>query len=157
MVARTAGAFLLAINCVLAAAVPGLPATGLSPIPPVPEPLDFPLPTSLPVGKDFPITDFDAVGDGKTLNTAAIQRAIDAVSEKGGGTVVIPHLQEGSIFLSGAIFLKKGVNLRVEKDAVLKGSVNPADYPIVDTRFEGTERPFMCGFINASNVDGITI
>ena len=55
------------------------------------------------------------------------------------------------------MFLKKGVNLRIEKDVVLKGSLNPGDYPIIDTRFEGTERPFMSAFLNASNLDGITV
>jgi polygalacturonase len=70
---------------------------------------------------------------------------------------VVAKTDKGSVFVSGAIFLKKGVHLRVDKDATLKGSINPADYPIIDTRFEGTERPFMCGFINATGLDGITI
>ena len=90
------------------------------------------------------------------MNTAAIQKCIDACSGAGGGTVVVPKTGTG-VFMSGALFLKKGTNLRVEKDAMLKGSAMPSDYPIIDTRFEGTERPFMSGFINASNVDGITI
>ncbi|HVT82023.1 MAG TPA: glycoside hydrolase family 28 protein, partial [Phycisphaerae bacterium] len=110
-----------------------------------------------PAGKDFPITDFGAVPDGKTLNTAAIQKAIDTCSDAGGGTVVVPHPKDGGFFLSGALFLKKGVHLRVDKDAILKASINPADYPIVDSRFEGTERPFMAAFINATNLDGITL
>ncbi|HEY4329084.1 MAG TPA: glycoside hydrolase family 28 protein [Phycisphaerae bacterium] len=125
-------------------------------IPPIPAPLDFPLPNlSLP-GKDFPVTEYGAIPDGKTLNTLAIQKAIDNCSASGGGTLVLPMTDHGSVYLSGALFFKKGVNLRIEKDAVLKGSVNPGDYPIIDTRFEGTERPFMSAFINVSNTDGTT-
>jgi polygalacturonase len=126
-------------------------------IPPVPAPLDFPLPKLLPAGKDFPITDFGALPDGKTLNTTAIQKAIDACSAAGGGTVVIPRTDHGSTYMSGAIFLKKGTNLRIEKDAVLKAWLDPAQYPIIDTRFEGTERPFMSALLNATNLDGITV
>ncbi len=126
-------------------------------IPPVPRPLEFPPPKLLPAGKDFPVTDFGAVPDSKTLNTAAIQKTIDACTAQGGGTVVVARTAEGNTFLTGAIFLKRGVNFRVEKDTLLKGSTNPADYPIVDTRFEGIERPFMCGLINATNLDGFTI
>jgi polygalacturonase len=134
-----------------------LNAQNLSTIPPVPKPLDFPLPKLLPAGKDFPVTDFGAVPDGTTLNTAAIQRAIDTCSQQGGGTVVVAKTAVGNTFLTGALFLKKGVNFRVEKETILKGSINPADYPIVDSRFEGIERPFMSGLINATNLEGITV
>src|SRR5689334_12929805 len=92
-------------------------AANAADIPPPPAPLDFPLPTALPAGKDFPITDFGAVADGKTSNTAAIQKAIDACSTAGGGTVVVPK----GTFITGSIFLKKGTNLRIDKDGVLKG------------------------------------
>ncbi len=117
----------------------------------VPPPLNFPGPTLLPAGKDFPITDYGAVADGKTLNTDAIQKAIDAAAAAGGGTVVVPK----GTFLSGAIFIKKPVNFRV--DGTLKGSTEVKDYPIIDSRFEGIERPVMAAFVNVLNVDGITV
>ena len=86
--------------------------------------------------KRYVITDFGAVGDGKTINTKAIQAAIDqCASTRKGGVLVVPK----GTFLSGAIFLKQGVNLLLEKDAVLKGTTNPDDYPQVQTRWEGTE------------------
>jgi len=79
------------------------------------------------------IADLGAVGDGKTLNTPRIQEAIDQLAARGGGTVAIPK----GIFLSGAIFLKPGVNLYLEADAVLKGSEDINAYPQMKTRIEG--------------------
>ncbi|QKJ30179.1 glycoside hydrolase family 28 protein [Mucilaginibacter mali] len=106
-------------------------------------------------GKDktYIITDFGAKGDSLTMNTKSIQQAIDECAAKGGGTVVVPR----GIFISGAIFLKKGVNLRVDKGAVLKGSLNQDDYPQVPTRWEGEERNFTSAFINADHCDGTII
>jgi hypothetical protein len=65
----------------------------------------------------YDITRFGAEGDGKTLNTLFIQAAIDQCSKNGGGVVIIPAEK----FITGAIFLKQGVNLNIEKNGVLKG------------------------------------
>src|SRR5271165_4716050 len=70
------------------------------------------------------ITDFGAVSDGATLNTKAIQSAIDKCAASGGCTIVVPK----GTFLSGAIFLKQGVNLTIEKGGVLKATTNIDDY-----------------------------
>jgi len=69
--------------------------------------------------------DFGAAGDGKTKDTKAIQAAIDACFEKGGGKVVL----HGGTFVSGTILLKSRVNLHVESGAVLLGSEDLEDYP----------------------------
>ena len=104
--------------------------------------------------KRFLVTDFGAVGDGKTVNTKAIQAAIDkCAANKKGGVVVVPQ----GTFLSGAIFLRQGVNLLVEKDGVLKGTTNPDDYPQIQTRWEGTEEMYTASFVNAEGVTGLTI
>ena len=95
--------------------------------------------------KRYLITDFGAVGDGQTLNTKAIQNVIDICASHDGGTVVVPE----GIFLSGAVFLKQGVNLHVKKGGVIKGTVNPEDYPQVFTRWEGTECEWTSALINA--------
>ena len=76
------------------------------------------------IGNDYPITKFGAVGDGKTLNTKAIQQAIDEASENGGGKVIISRGK----FLTGSLQLKSKVELYLEEDAVLLGSTNPEDY-----------------------------
>lgn len=99
------------------------------------------------------ITDHGAVSDGKTLNTKAIQLTIDECFSEGGGTVVIP---EGT-FLSGAVFLKQGVDLYIEKGGVLKGTVNPDDYPQVSTRWEGIECEWTSALINAFDMKGLKI
>ncbi len=71
------------------------------------------------------VTQYGAVADGKTLNTASIQAAIDACAAAGG----VVSFPPGS-FLTGTIYLKSGVHLRIEQGATLLGSTNLADYPI---------------------------
>lgn len=80
-----------------------------------------------PPGRVFPVTEFGAVGDGTTLDTAAIQRAVDACSAAGGGTVLFPP----GAFLSGTVFLKDNVCLYLDAKAVLRGSPRPEDYPAI--------------------------
>jgi polygalacturonase len=70
------------------------------------------------------IKDFGAVGDGLKMNTEYIQKAVDEVSIKGGGKVIVPE----GIFLTGTVHLKTGVELVLQKNAVLLGSTNLADY-----------------------------
>lgn len=100
------------------------------------------------------ILDFGAIADGTTVNTGAVQRTIDAVANKGGGTVVFP----AGVFLSGALFLKPGVNLHLEKDAVLKATTDMAHFPPRRTRIEGHfEESFTPALINADACDGLKI
>ncbi len=103
--------------------------------------------------KRYVISEFGAVADGNTVNTKAIQAAIDKCTASGGGVVVVPK----GTFLSGAIFLKQRVNLSIEKDGVLKGTTNIDDYPVIDTRWEGTEEPWTSAFINAEGVTDLEI
>jgi polygalacturonase len=86
--------------------------------------------------RNFAITEFFAVGDGKTDCTEGIRRAVEACHAAGGGRVVFPE----GVYLTGAIHLKSNVNLHLEKNAVLLFSRDVQKYlPPVFTRFEGIE------------------
>ncbi|MFN3939847.1 MAG: glycoside hydrolase family 28 protein, partial [Chitinophagales bacterium] len=74
--------------------------------------------------QDYNILDYHAIADGTTMNTSAIQAAIDAAYNHGGGRVIIPS----GNFLSGTIILKSNVELHLMENAVLLGSTNPDDY-----------------------------
>jgi polygalacturonase len=71
------------------------------------------------------VLDLGAKGDGKTLDTPAIQKAIDTASANGGGQVLLPA---GKTFLSGSLTLKSNVDLHLANGAILKGSPNWRDY-----------------------------
>ncbi len=103
--------------------------------------------------RQFPITQFGAVGDGKTLCTDSIAAAITECSNRGGGQVVVPS----GMFLSGAITLLSNVDLHLEADAVLKFSTDPANYPLVYTRWGGIECYNYSPFIYAFGQENIGI
>jgi len=72
----------------------------------------------------FDITAYDAKGDGLSVNTLAIQQTIDACHEAGGGKVVVP----AGVFLSGSLRLRSRVTLKIDRDAILRGSPDIEDY-----------------------------
>ncbi len=97
------------------------------------------------------IQSFGAKNDGKTLNTKAIQAAIDSCARGGGGEVLIPA---GGVYLSGTIFLKSNVFLRLENGATLQGSPRLADY---DTNFPHlifAEKAENTGILGNGMIDG---
>ena len=71
----------------------------------------------------FDVRTFGAKGDGKTMDTAAVQAALDAAARKGGRVT----LANGR-FLCGTLDLRSGVELRIEKGAALLGSTSRDDY-----------------------------
>jgi Glycosyl hydrolases family 28 len=76
------------------------------------------------LAKDYNIISYGAVADGKTLNTAAVQSAIDQAFKDGGGRVIVPSGR----FMTGSIVLKSGVELHLLKGARLMGSTKISDY-----------------------------
>ena len=84
----------------------------------------------------FDVRDFGAVNDGATVNTQAFRHAIEACHDRGGGVVLVP----AGTWVTGPIHLRSNVNLRLERDALVRFSARFADYvPVVFTRWEGVE------------------
>ncbi|TDX09845.1 glycoside hydrolase family 28 protein [Flavobacterium sp. S87F.05.LMB.W.Kidney.N] len=79
------------------------------------------------------LKDFGAVNGGYVLNTKAFADAIDGLSKKGGGKLVIPP----GIWLTGPIILKSNIELHAQTGALIKFSTDKSLYPIIETSFEG--------------------
>ena len=104
--------------------------------------------------RDFLITDYGAVGDGKTKATEAFKMAIRECSQSGGGRVVVPH----GVYLTVAIHLKSNVNLHLMDSARILFSRDTADYlPLVFSRWEGMELMNYSPFIYAYEQENIAI
>lgn len=101
----------------------------------------------------YDVTKFGAKGDGKTLNTKAIQAAIDKAEKDGGGTIVIPN----GVFMCGSIFLKDNTTLQIESGATLLGSPNIKDYKELTWGGDGNKDRQPYHFINADGVKNVTI
>ena len=81
----------------------------------------------------FSIIRYGAVADGVTLNTKAINAAIDDCSRKGGGVVLVPQ----GLWLTGPIVMKSNVNLHTDRAAILQFSSDKDQYPIIAGNWEG--------------------
>jgi len=103
--------------------------------------------------KIYNINQFGAIADGRTLNTQAFEKAIKECASNGGGQVLVPNGK----YLTGAIHLESNVNLHLEDNAEILFSINPKDYPIVHTSWEGTEVMNYSPLIYAKNKTNIAI
>jgi polygalacturonase len=101
----------------------------------------------------FDVRKYGASGDGKTKDTAAFQRALDAAATAGGGDVLVPP---GDYFI-GSIELKSNTTLRLAKDAHLIGSPDMNDYPVEKVRWEGRWVDGHQGLIFARNAKHIGV
>ena len=91
----------------------------------------------------FSPSSYGARGDGVTLDTRAIQAAIDAAAKHGGTVAFKP-----GTYLSGSIFVKSGVTLQVDKGVTILGSQKIADYTVLPTRIAGIEMRWPAALIN---------
>ena len=85
--------------------------------------------------KEFDLRAYGAIGDGRTSNTDAFRKAIEAAAEE-GGKVIVPN----GIWLTGPIRLYSNVELHLQDNAVILFDKNPEEYPLVVTDFEGITR-----------------
>jgi len=105
------------------------------------------------LGSQFRITDYGIVNDSTIIQTEKIQAVIDRAYQVGGGVVIIP----AGTYLSGSLFFKPNTHLHLEENAVLKGSDDITNFPIVNTRIEGQTLDYFAALVNADKVDGFTI
>ena len=101
----------------------------------------------------FSVAEYGAKGDGKTLDTRALQHAIDAAAAAGGGTVNLPT----GTYLSGSLFVKNGVTLEIQSGATILGSQRLADYPVMPTRIAGIEMSWPAALVNVYDQHDATI
>jgi len=91
--------------------------------------------------------------DSTVLHTTKIQQAIDACAAEGGGIVTFSP----GVYLTGSIYLKDGVHLKIDKGVKLKGSQNIADYPEIDTRIAGIEMKWPSALINVLDRKNVAV
>lgn len=101
----------------------------------------------------YNVTDYGAVGDGVTLCTASIQRAIDDCAAQGGGMVQF----NTGIYLTGSIFLKSNVILNIPKGVQISGSQDIKDYVEIPTRVAGIEMTWPAALINIIDQNNVAI
>lgn len=99
------------------------------------------------------IISFGAIPDGQTKNTDAIAKAIETISGKGGGKVIIPR----GMWVSGPIVLKSNINLHLEEGAFLLFTADKEDYPILATSFEGLDTYRCQSPISAKGLENVAI
>ncbi|MCR5216025.1 MAG: exopolygalacturonase [Lachnospiraceae bacterium] len=102
--------------------------------------------------RQYLATDYGIVMDG-SLQTKGLQKLIDEIHGNGGGVLVLPP---GEV-MSGALYLKQGVDLYLSKKAVLVGSPWISDFPVEETRMEGENCLYFPALINAKGLHGVRI
>lgn len=103
-----------------------------------------------PVKKRIDVTKepYHALGDGQTLNTIALQKAIDDCGE--GECVYVP----AGDYMTGSLFLHSNMELYLDKDAIIHGTASYTDYePKIMSRFEGHEMMTYAGLLNIGELD----
>jgi polygalacturonase len=102
--------------------------------------------------RTFLANDYGARGDGSTLDTACIQKAIDAAARANGTVTFKP-----GIYLTGSLFLKSGTQFAVGDGVTLIGSQKLEDYPMLPTRIAGIEMTWPAALINVRDQQDVTI
>lgn len=99
------------------------------------------------------VRDLGAKGDGITNDTPVLQKAIDAASASGGGEIDFPQ----GIYRTGSLDLKSHVTLHLDQGAVIQGSPDENDYPLIRARWEGHDEECHRALISANHAEDIAI
>ena len=81
------------------------------------------------------VEDYGGIGDGYFLNTEAFASAIEHLSSKGGGKLIVP----AGVWFTGPIVLQSNINLHLEERSIILFSPDKSLYPLVETSFEGLD------------------
>src|SRR5215472_723823 len=95
--------------------------------------------------KEYDVRRFGAAGDGKSLDTEAIQQALDAAASAGGGRVLVPG---GRKYLVSTLVLRTGIDLHLADDAQLLASTDRRHYP------EGADGILTCDGVHDMKITG---
>ncbi len=99
------------------------------------------------------LKDFGADPTGQALSTEAFAKAIDALSQKGGGHLVVTP----GVWLTGPIVLKSNIDLHLEAGAVIQFAPDESLYPLIDTSFEGLDTRRCQSPLSANGATNIAI
>ena len=94
---------------------------------------------------DFNAATYGAKGDGKTVDTVALQKTLDAAGKAGHGATIV--LKPG-VYLTGSLFVKSGTHLRLDEGVTLLGAQDQAAYPVMQTRISGIEMKWPAALLN---------
>ena len=101
----------------------------------------------------FNAADYGAHGDGKTINTEALQKTLDAAAAAGGGVVTLPP----GLYPSGALFVKSNTELRLDEGVTIQAIQDNSHYPMVNTRIAGVEVQWPAALINVYEQKNVRI
>ena len=102
----------------------------------------------------YDVTKYGVLNDGETNNTKAIAKVIELAEENGGGTIYFP----AGTYISGSIGLKSNMTLYLESGALILGSEDKNDYPMITKEIvEGYTREGCAAMIYAIEAENITV
>ena len=105
------------------------------------------------ISQIYNVKEFGVIPDGKTINTEAIQKAIDGCEKSGGGKVIFPAGE----YLTGPLFLKSNVHIEIMSGAKIYAIDDINSYPVIDGLWEGIPRKVYASLFTGHNLNNISI